>query len=63
MLLFQSLCAQSFERPKLETSEFLVRKGLLIKKAPTKKMEALVVPQIHLKKEPITVPDSLSLDV
>ena len=38
----------SLERPKLRTSGFGVRKGLLIKKVPTEKTGALVVPQIHL---------------
>lgn len=44
----QSLCAQCFERPKLNTSDFGVRKGLLMEKVPTKRMRDLVMLQIHL---------------
>lgn len=33
MLLLQSPYAQCFKRPKLETSEFGVRKGFLIKRS------------------------------
>lgn len=40
----------TFERPKLKKSEFGVKKGLLIKKAQTEKMGALVVSQICLMK-------------
>ena len=47
---WSKVCAQCLEMPKLKLSEFGVRKGLLIKKAPTHKMGALVSPQIHLKK-------------
>lgn len=43
-----SWCARRFERPKHKTSEFGVRKGLLIQKMPTKKIGALIVPEIHL---------------
>lgn len=45
-----SLCARSSARTKAKMSEFRVRKILLITKAPTEKIGALVVLQIHLKK-------------
>lgn len=48
MLLVQSPCAWHFKRPKLKTSEFRVREGLLMEKVPTEKMWTLVIPQIHL---------------
>lgn len=35
--------------------EFGIRKGLLIKKAPTEKMGDLVMPQTHLRKEQSSV--------
>ena len=50
LLLVQSLCAQGFERPKLKLSELGIKKCLLIEKAPTEKMEALVIPQLFLNK-------------
>lgn len=50
MHMVQSLCAQCLEMPKLKLSEFGVRKDLLIEKAPTQIIGALVLPQIHLKK-------------
>lgn len=43
----RSVC---LEKPKLTTSDFGVRKGLLTKKVPTEKMGSPVVPQIHGKK-------------
>ena len=43
-----SSCARCFEKPKLKTSEFGLRKGLWIKKAATEKMGDLVMPQNHL---------------
>lgn len=50
MLLVQSPCAWRSKRPKFKTSYFGIRKGLFIKKVPTAKMGALVMPWIHLKK-------------
>lgn len=50
LLLVQDSCAQHFKGPKLKTSEFGKRKGLLIKKALTssRRWGALTLPQIHL---------------
>lgn len=45
----QSSCAQYFKRPIFKTSEFGVKKGLLINRVPTEKMGAPLIPQIHLK--------------
>lgn len=50
MLSDQYPCILCFKRPKIKTSGFGVKKGLLIKKAPTEKMKDLMVPQINLRK-------------
>ena len=47
---FKSSCAQCFKRPIFKTSEFGVRKGLLIKRLQFEKIRALGVLQMHLKK-------------
>lgn len=48
LLLNPTLCTQHFEKPKLKTSKFGVREGLLVKKVPTEKREDLTVTQIHI---------------
>ena len=39
---------QFFKKPKLKMSEFGVKKGLLMEKAPTQNLRILVMPQIFL---------------
>lgn len=48
LLLNQNLCFLCFKRQKLKTSEFGVRKDLLIQEVSTKKIGGLMMPQIHL---------------
>lgn len=50
MLSDQCLRILHFKRPKIKTSGFGVKKGLLIKKAPTEKMKEIMVPQNNLRK-------------
>lgn len=50
VVLAKKFMCQHFERAKLKTSELGVRKGLLIEKAPTKEMGALVCLQSVLRK-------------
>lgn len=45
---YRKPCAQNLERPKLKTSEFRVRKVLLLEKAPAEEIGDLMVPRIHL---------------
>lgn len=49
MSLVRSPCTCCLGRPKLKPAEFGAKKGLLIKKVPTEKMGAPLIPQIHLK--------------